>query len=692
MKGSEYIGHTGGTDSMFRTDIATTNLIQLADRLFETLSLGVLIYNHEGALIYLNDAAALALGGTHTPEQILRGNIGAFSVEQPIVFDESGKLIPTHLYASRLASKGIATKDQLIRQRFTNGSNRWFSISSTPILGAGGSVEYVITSVENVTGQKLREDRVRFLLSTLRTLPITGDYVDRLREKAHLIVPNFADCCTINIVNPGGKLSRIVAAHRDQGTTARLQQIEEALHSETDGIEQVLRTGKPIFYPSITSSVSQSRSAAWPRLAHAIGICSAMILPIIARDAVLGVLSLAYAQSERQYTTEDLHFFEEYSRHLSVILENVHLFEELERRDKAKSTFIAALSHELRNPLAPIKSSLELLQIYDLPSEARECVSVIESQFDHMAHLLNDLLSVTRLSNGRITIETDIIPLHDLIEQTTQALMPDMRKHAISLHTILPKSPIFVKGDRTRLQQALTNLLHNAQKFTQPGGEVTVELAHNNRRAYLSVIDTGVGIPPEKIHTLFDIHFNTKHHGATDDTGLGIGLVVVKEIMRLHSGDVRAYSKGVGKGACFTLSLPLSPTQTPARAHTPLQSNKQVENKKILIVDDNNAAAHSIGLLLMHTGHHVELAHDGKHALTAAESFDPSHILLDIGLPDMDGYEVARQIRRNGGRSTLIALTGYGQEEDKEKARAAGFDYHLTKPVSVSDIEKILSQ
>ncbi|MBL8158509.1 response regulator [bacterium] len=366
---------------------------------------------------------------------------------------------------------------------------------------------------------------------------------------------------------------------------------------------------------------------------------------------------------------------------------------QLSHQNQAKSEFLAVLAHELRNPLAPLLSTVELLKLKrgdeGDPEETR-MLSAAEERVRTMGHLLDDLLDMSRITQATFELKREDVELRPAVEKAIEIAKPlmDLRQHRIE--TDMPDGKIWMHVDPVRFEQMLVNLLTNAAKYTERGGTIEVIAHREDSGLAVAVRDNGIGIQPEMLDRVFE-PFQQVPSKRT--SGLGIGLSVVRKLAEMHDGSITAESRGLGNGSTFTLHLPasavhLSISPLTARApERPLVSS----SFKILVVDDNTEAAQGLGKLLTLRGHEVKLAFAGADAITVARREAPHIILLDIGLPDMDGYEVARNLREEETDSALIALTGYGQDEDKQRAKSAGFDYHLTKPVGLAEIEGVFA-
>lgn len=356
--------------------------------------------------------------------------------------------------------------------------------------------------------------------------------------------------------------------------------------------------------------------------------------------------------------------------------------------DQSKNEFIATLAHELRNPLAPVVSTLEYLKLEEQTPETRRLILGAEEQTQIMRRLLDDLLDVARVTQKRFKLQEETMVVQSAINRSIQTVELFMQSQQHTLNIILPKEPIWVFGDPVRLTQIFTNILYNAAKYTPRGGRVKLEARVEGGDVVVSITDNGMGIEADRIERIFEPFVHTGPR-KTVGTGLGIGLSLTKRLVEMHHGSIEAHSEGKDKGSTFSLRLPLAPAPIPAafsQAPTPARGGPY----RILIVDDNEAAAQGLERLLIHKGHEVKLVYDGESALSAVATMQPHVVLLDIGLPDIDGYEVARRLRAHIPTPYIVALTGYGQEDDKNKAAVAGFNSHLTKPVGLAEIEDVL--
>jgi signal transduction histidine kinase len=363
----------------------------------------------------------------------------------------------------------------------------------------------------------------------------------------------------------------------------------------------------------------------------------------------------------------------------------------MRQADQRKNEFLAMLAHELRNPLAPIRTAVQLLRISTLDESQRERArEVIERQVEHLVSLINDLLDVSRITHGAIALQRAPVAVNSVVERAVETARPaiDAHRHELTLH--LPDRVITVDGDRTRLVQIVANVMHNAAKFTPQGGRIDVRVTLEGPNVAISVSDSGIGIAADQLPRIFELF--TQVHGARTHSqgGLGIGLALVRRLTEMHGGTVTAHSDGHGHGTEVVVRLPVLTTQHPAPVETPAKPETLplMQPRRILVADDNSDAAASLSLLLQLAGHEVRTVHDGADALAVVTSFAPEIVMLDLGMPKLDGYETARQMRMlpGGHNAVLIALTGWGQWEDQLRTAEAGFDMHLTKPVGKAEL------
>ena len=374
------------------------------------------------------------------------------------------------------------------------------------------------------------------------------------------------------------------------------------------------------------------------------------------------------------------------------ITERKEAEESLKQSDRRKDEFLATLAHELRNPLAPLRSGLQIMRLAKGDPVATEAArDMMERQLAHMVRLVDDLMDASRISRGHVELCPQRIPLAEGLQLALETVQPLLAESAHELDVQLPAIPVFVNADPARLAQVFSNLLSNAIKFTEPGGKIKLSAQLEGDEVMVRVADNGIGIAPDLQPTVFDMFAQADASAGRPRGGLGIGLSLAKGLVELHHGQIEVHSEGRGAGSEFIVRLPV--VEAPQRAAPVASANDNAPaHGKVLVVDDNTDAAESMAEILAMEGHDTRIAHNGLDALALAESFRPDVIFLDIGMPHLNGYETAQRIREHawGERMALVALTGWGSDRDRERSHSAGFDHHLVKPGGLAEIERII--
>jgi len=366
----------------------------------------------------------------------------------------------------------------------------------------------------------------------------------------------------------------------------------------------------------------------------------------------------------------------------------------LAEADRRKDEFIAVLSHELRNPLAPIRYALPLLGEERFGERGRRAIAVIERQVAHVVRMVDDLLDVSRITTGKIELRRDFFTLGSIVSTAVEAASPAISAARHSLEIDVPEDPIWLYVDPARISQAITNLLNNSAKYTPQGGRIRLEAAADEASVTIRVIDNGIGLDGEALRTVFDM-FRQANDRNGSQGGLGIGLTLARQLVEMHGGSVEAQSEGAGRGAEFAIRLPRAVATVPTKEQQPLSAGNEHSGRvKVLVVDDNVDLVEMLSMVIEAAGHYVRKAFDGRSGISAALEYQPDLILLDVGMPDLKGTEVAKELRRHrelaGAR--IVALTGWGQPDDRQRTAAAGFDDHLTKPADPGQIQRILEE
>jgi signal transduction histidine kinase len=577
-----------------------------------------------------------------------------------------------------------------------DGHNIDVALTISPIRNADGKVVGASKIARDITAVKRQAVRLRFLADASQALAVVLDVPSTLQKVAGVAVPGFADWCAVDMLQADGSLRRVAVAHVDPAKVELARSIVPSRETPA-GPWYVIRTGKSSLLADIpdqllAASLKDPKQLATARL---LGLRSYVGVPLIERGKTVGTISFATAESGRRYDADDLHFAEELGHRAAIAIENARLYAQLKEADRRKDEFLAMLSHELRNPLAPIRNGLHLMGIpgvgQDKMSQARE---MTERQVQHLVRLVDDLLDVSRIMRGRIELRREPVELADLIATAAETVQPVLDAQGQQLIVSQPPEPVQLWADPARLTQVIGNLLNNAAKFSERAGRVWLSAERRGDEVVVSIRDEGLGIAPEALPNVFDLFVQGDKSLERVRGGLGIGLTVVRQLVELHGGSVAARSEGAGKGSEFLVRLPIGapPTPRPAPAANGHQAVPAV-HRRVLIVDDNVDAAETLGVLVRLWGHEVRIAFTGPEALKAADAFHPEIIILDIGLPEMNGYDVARRLREKPefAKTTLIALTGYGQEDDRRRSDEAGFDHHVTKPVLPETLRQLLA-
>ena len=423
------------------------------------------------------------------------------------------------------------------------------------------------------------------------------------------------------------------------------------------------------------------------------------ICPLTAGERVRGALLLA--GPARQFDGARLALAREVASRASIAMENARLYSAVQEADRRKNEFLAMLAHELRNPLAPIRNAVHIMQGSDVAAPTMHWArDVISRQADHMARLIDDLLDVSRIVQGKVVVKPERLSLASLIERSAESTLPKMESRGQQLRIQLPEEPVMLDGDPVRLAQVLSNLINNAAKFSPQDAQIELSAEYEDGMVAISVRDDGTGIDPAFLPHIFDLFAQADQSLDRSQGGLGIGLTLVKHLVELHGGSVEAHSDGLGKGTEVTVRLPAQlvedeagPAQD-ARDPSRVASGAPISPSRILVVDDLLASAETLMTLLEMEGFEVRIAADGVAALRIAQEFRPDVVLLDIGLPGMNGFEVANQLRSQPASrdALLIALTGYGEAESRSRSADAGFDFHMVKPADVNLLLEMVSK
>lgn len=552
-----------------------------------------------------------------------------------------------------------------------------------------------LASLRDITERKRATEALQFLSEAGRSLAGTLDFTETVQRVAELAVMHLADWCTIDLKDRQ-LVHRAAITHADSSKAELARSLEESWlpnWTEARGLSHVLATSEPEILedcdrdPIASYIASPSKRA----LIELLGCRSAMIVPLSARGRILGAMMFVCASSTKRYSTEELRLAQELALRAALAIDNARLYDQAQTAVRQRDEFLAMLAHELRNPLAAVLNAVEVMRkASDSPRTLERAEDVIERQGRHMAHLLDDLLDISRVTRGKIELRKHPFDLLSMIHDSVEANRPlvQSRKHHLNMN--LGHQPLWVMADPTRLDQVFTNLLNNAAKYTAEGGTIGVSVSSQDGQAVVKVSDTGAGISADDLPHIFDLFVQAARPLDRSQGGLGIGLTLVKELVEMHGGSVSVHSDGVGRGSEFTVKVPLA---SPPQLAGDSQSRRPGADgrRKVVVVEDNADSRDMLKMLLTLDGHDVAVAEDGRQGFELISQCRPEVALIDIGLPKMDGYELAQCLRRDGQNQEifLIALTGYGQPEDRQRALDAGFDHHMIKPVNFAELSNL---
>jgi PAS domain S-box-containing protein len=595
------------------------------------------------------------------------------------------------------ASSGAALAEGLpfiaeFRLNSPDGLERWVHSRGEVERDADGRPVRFLGVTMETTSLKRAEELTRMLADAGRVLGASLDYTTTLAELSHVVVPRLADWYAVDLLTEDGRLERVSVHHPDPARVALAHRLFERYPPRRDaphGTWHVIATGQPEWMAEIPDSLLEQSAEDAEHLAilRSLKLRSYILVPLVARDAVIGVLSLVYAESGRRYRETDLDVATDLARRAAAAVDNARLFAQLQVEHRRKDEFLATLAHELRNPLAPIRSGLAVLSSAPDAAITARVHGIMERQLAQMVRLIDDLLDLSRVTRGAIELRRERVSAAAVVAAALETSRPALDAAGLEVHVDVPEAPVWLDADATRVAQILTNLLGNASKFTPRGGRVEVRAGSaQGGTAEIEVVDTGVGIEPERLQHVFEMFVRGPE--SASQGGLGIGLTLGRHLAELHGGTLHAESAGLSRGSRFVLRLPCADTPAGKPQDDGLATSEGGTRRRVLVVDDNVDAAETLAMLLGLAGHDVHVATSGAEGVDAAMRLRPDLAFLDLGLPDFSGLELAARIRAMPGigRVRLVALTGWGRDQDRVQAREAGFDAHLTKPVDAAAV------
>jgi PAS domain S-box-containing protein len=614
-----------------------------------------------------------------SPQEIIGRTVADF------IGEEGMKTLQPHIDAA-LRGETVEYELQVVLKPL---GPRWLHGEYSPTFDASGRPDGWIAVVTDITDRKRAEQQLaanNTALAKLHELSARLTSQDELQTLLDAVVQaaiilTEAKMGTLRLYDAATDTLRIVA-HAGFGQPFLDQ--AAVIRDAEDVCGQAQQERRRILIEDIKTYPG---GAAAPGLAalEAAGARAVQATPLVAHDGrLLGVIATYWDRPHRP-DASTLRILDLLAREAADLIEHRQREEELLQANRSKDEFLAMLGHELRNPLSPIVTALQILKLRGNGQFAKT-LGIVERQVQYLIRLVDDLLDISRITRGQIQIRKHLVRLQDVVAEGAEMAMPliEQRRHHLNVH--MPDAALRLDGDEGRLAQVVANLLTNAAKYTDTGGQIDVEAKQEGTEVVLSVKDNGIGINAELLPHVFDLFTQERQAADRARGGLGIGLTIVRSLVELHGGTVQAKSMGPGRGSEFVVRLPAVLAEPAAvEVHPGAPRAPSHEGRRILVVDDNQDALALLAEVLRDAGHTVQEAVDGPRALDALDTFRPDVAILDIGLPVMDGYELARRIREQlgSGSPVLIALTGYGQESDRARAMNAGFSQHLTKPVEV---------
>ena len=599
----------------------------------------------------------------------------------------------------------VFEEEYLLRQ--ADGSYRWFLDKTVPVRGDGGAIEEWIGTAVDVHEQHVSQEGLAFLARANEIFASSLDYRETLKNVTFLAVPRIADWCAVDMAaDAAEQRSRLAIAHTDPAKIALAKELYSKFppDPETDAIYRVMHTGISELVPFVSDEmlVQAARSEEHLRTIRELGIMSFMIVPLRSRGEVVGTIT--FVASDRRYSKRDLTQAEELAYRASIAIENARLYSAAQAANHAKDEFLATLSHELRTPMTAVLGWARMLKLGLSDAEAQVAIDAIEQSASAQAQLIEDVLDVSRTMSGKLTFDPRPTDLRTVAHAAITTVHPAAVAKGIEILTSIPPMLPPVAGDEGRLQQVAWTLLANAIKFTPRGGTVTLRLVHEGSLVRLVVTDTGEGIERAFLPYVFEPFRQADSSTTRPHGGIGLGLAIVRSLVEMHGGRIRAGSDGRGRGATFVVELPVQEA-APAIAAAPMSeravlppasvSLPALNDVTVLVIDDQQFTRDVVGAILRRTGAAVETATSVREALQTFRKLQPDIVVCDIAMPEEDGYVFLREVRGRPDalRTTpILALTAFGRPDDRLHALDAGFDAYLKKPVDPAELAETVQR
>jgi PAS domain S-box-containing protein len=682
----------------------------------------IFMLDPKGNVVSWNPGAERVLG--YKAEEVIGRHFSLFFIPEERALGKAEEEM------SKAATEGRAEDERWHLRK--DGTTLWSMGVTTSLRDEQGNLRGFAKIMRDATERKLvEEERVRvlalekrartesetaerrsaFLAEASEVLSSSLDYQTTLASLARLAVPYLADWCAVDIVEDDGSIKQLGVAHVDPTKVEMAKELSRRYPPDPNsprGVPQVLRTGHSEMATEIPDSllVEAARDSEHLRIARELGLKSYMVVPLIARGRTLGTITFITAESGYGYGEADLEFAEELARRAALAVDNARLYKEAQEANRIKDEFLATVSHELRTPLTAILGWARMLRADKLDEHnSTRALETIERNAKLQAQLIDDLLDVSRIITGKLRIDVKMVELFPIIDAAVNSIRPAAEAKNIRLQMVLDPGANLILGDQNRLQQIIWNLLSNAIKFTPDGGRIQVQLERTNSYIEVSVTDTGKGIKPEFLPYVFDRFRQADSTSTRAQGGLGLGLAIVRHLVELHGGTVHADSPGEGKGATFTIRLPLPVEQReeprePGRRPQSMSRTQQewqmkLDGLRVLVVDDEPDTREMLKAMLEQCDANVQAAGSAAEALQIMEWWQPDVLVSDISMPEEDGCELIRKVRAlepdRGGKVPAVALTAYARNEDRARVLSAGFQIHVPKPVEPAELTAVIA-
>ncbi len=674
---------------------------------------GVTVQDRDGRIVFANSAAARN-AGYDTAADFMR--VTESGLRQRFeLFDERGKPFDADNLPGRRVLRGEASSSATLYVRDRETNRTWWSlVRASGVMGADGQAELAVIIWHDVTNERRQEAQEKYLAAATAALSSSLEYESMLGTLANLLVPDLADWCSIHLLEQN-ELKNVAVSHADPKKVELARAIQgryPPLQDAARGVWQVIRSGNSELYADVSDEllVQGARDAEHLQILRDLGVCSLVIAPIRTHERVCGTITLVSSTTTRRFDRKDVALLEELGRRAGTAIEHAKLYEaaqhsarRAEEANRIKDEFLATVSHELRTPLNAIVGWAALLRERTREAATLKALEVIHRNALAQARIVEDILDVSRIIAGKLRLDLKPSDLSAIVLESLEVVRPSATAKSLKLEYLPPPADCVLVADPGRIQQVVWNLLSNAVKFTELGGTISVVLERQDSHLVLMVADTGRGIEPEFLPYVFDRFQQADSSFTRRVGGLGLGLAIVRHIVELHGGHVRAESAGLGQGARFVITLPLRTTASIVPEHVRQPSAERTTGTRpdpqallgvrVLVVDDEQDARDLLLLVLGEAGATVQAAASAADGFERFQSFQPHVLVSDIGMPGEDGLSFMKRIRASHPANLQlpsIALTAYTRDEDKTKALAAGFTTHIAKPVDPDDLVTVV--